>query len=99
MPAIIFDKSNDQRKDQQFVRHATDNRMAQTEIITTFNGLSAEEFVKRIGKRPVCPKCENIMYRHWEKGDKNHKQGVCPKCGYQGASITLDEYWHEKLHR
>jgi len=99
MAVYIFDRSSKERKDQQFFNHATNNTISKNELITEFKGLSAEQILSRISKRPVCPKCESFMYRHWEKGDPNHKQGVCPNCGYRGASITVQEYWDAKLHR
>lgn len=60
---------------------------------------NAESIFREFKNRPVCPKCEMVMYRHWAKGDPNHKQGVCPNCGYRGGSVTVGEYVTGKMYR
>ena len=65
-----------------------------TDIIVVGEGM-----VRELGKRLICPKCERLAYRHWERDHKGNPKAKCPSCGWYGEALTYDEYFHEKLSR
>jgi len=84
-------KARQRMQDNEYSRY--DN--ASKGIVT----MGADQLWREYRNRPICPKCESSMFRKWAKGYPNHKQGYCPRCGYRGSSITIQEYLDTKMYR
>ena len=88
---IVLDRSKDQ--DKMFADHATQDPI--WDVDRKHNkGLSNWELMRLFGARLICPKCERVAFRH-----KKKDMAFCPKCGWHGRSITVDEYLNEKTNR
>jgi predicted RNA-binding Zn-ribbon protein involved in translation (DUF1610 family) len=71
---------------EKLVRHATEDPMWKADVLN----LSASQAISKFANRAVCPRCERWAYR--TKGWAKEGRAVCPKCGWSGKTITIDEY-------
>ena len=56
--------------------------------------VGTQDLIRHHGKRLICPKCEGGAFRHGTKYSAR-----CNVCGWQGQSITVDEYITQKLYK
>jgi len=82
--------------------HSLANPMALNEIerLKHFNKdkqLSAATMLKQMSERGICPRCESMTYR--TEGWQQFNISQCPKCGYHGKTVTIDEYLNKRLYR
>ncbi len=56
--------------------------------------LASQEIMRRHGQRLICIKCERAALRYGKKD-----RARCNWCGWEGKSVTVDEYLTQKLWR
>lgn len=91
---ILSSKPNNEAV-KAFADHATqdelwdiDRRQAKKSGIIIGN----DEMLRQHGNRLICPRCERAALRYGARD-----RARC-KCGWEGKSITVDEYMTEKLY-
>lgn len=60
-------------------------------------GKTNTEIFRALRNRPVCPRCETIAMR--DQGYRKEGTSQCPKCGWRGRTVTLDEVIREQLYK
>lgn len=60
-------------------------------------GNGIEDIFRELKNRCVCPKCEGVAFR--DKGYMKNKTSTCPKCGWSGSAVTIDEYVTFKMYK
>lgn len=56
--------------------------------------IGSQEIIREYGSRLICPKCERGAFRN---GTRDRAR--CNICGWEGPSLTIDEYMTEKFYR
>lgn|GEM_PF-2569126 len=95
---IVLLPRTEQEREQTFIKHMTAHPWWQNDIqqLRKDTGkivVGTQEILRRHGQRLICPKCETGAYR------TGKDRARCNKCGWEGKSITVDEYITEKLYR
>ena len=76
--------------------HATNNSFTQKDIkdseFEKKRSLNPAEVGSMIKKKGVCKKCEGIAYR-------DGSLYRCPRCGWSGSTISVEEYKNEEYWR
>lgn len=57
-------------------------------------GKTNKQIMWELQNKPVCPKCETLAMRHGSKDTAK-----CPKCGWFGKVVTLDEIITHQLYK
>lgn len=73
-----------------YLKHATQHDWWKPET----NGKSNTQIMRELGNRPVCPRCETLAMRHTAKD-----WAKCPKCGWEGRTISLDEMLTNQMYK
>lgn len=90
---------NEREKEDRYVRHMTNDPFWRSDIARMKGGdkrivIGSREIIRRHGNRLICPKCETGAYRYGAPD-----RARCNKCGWEGRSVTVDEYLTQKLWR
>lgn len=81
--------------EQRVVGDMMDNRFSRYEVKVNqiIHGGDAERLLRQYRSRLVCPKCAGIM------AFEGKNKGYCPRCHYQGESITMSQFMQNKMYR
>lgn len=90
MPVILNRNGTTQT---DYINHATQHEWWKSDV----KGMSNNDILRNFKNRAVCPKCEAWAYR--DKGWRDGGYARCPKCGWSGKTITIDEYITHQLYK
>jgi len=97
MPVLLTKNQHEQEK--TFVKHMTKDPWWKQDIqmLRKDTGkivIGTQDLLRRHGNRLICPKCERGAYRYGKKD-----MARCNMCGWQGRSLTVDEYIAVKMYK
>ena len=96
---IVLARKSEGEHEQQFIKHMTQDTLWKQDMdqLKKDKGkivIGTQDMIRRHGRRLICPKCERGAFRHG-----SNDRARCNLCGWEGYSITVDEYITEKLYR
>jgi len=96
---MVIRQNQPYEQEQKFIKHMTKHPWWQYDIDNIRNSerklvIGTDDILRHYGQRLICPKCERGAYRH-----KKKDMARCLHCGWEGQSVTVDEYITGKLYR
>jgi tRNA(Ile2) C34 agmatinyltransferase TiaS len=87
---------NPSRKDEErrVRRDMTDNRFSRYDMrVRQMQTGNAQAIWDEYRRQLVCPKCAAVM------AFTGARTGYCPRCHYEGESVTVDQFLSNRMYR
>jgi DNA-directed RNA polymerase subunit RPC12/RpoP len=77
----------------KIARHAADAPIWRADT----HGMTGQQILKLYKTSAICPRCERLAFR--DKGWQARRIARCPRCGWRGRAVTVDEYITGNLYK